>query len=209
MAKLIDTLVDAVRPYHCLMDPDVELRALLEVFQRTAARSMLELGTYRGGTSAFMKLACPAAEVWTVDLPDPSRSTFNPQPRSLTGRAFSDLNVPVLQLWHDSADIVAVCGKQRFDMVFVDADHSEAAVYRDLWSASALLEQDGIIVVHDFTDQSDPAPRPHWTIDVERACRRFCVEASFKIERLAGWLAALYLPGTMPDPDRKVVDDGP
>jgi predicted O-methyltransferase YrrM len=82
-----------------------------------------------------------------------------------------------------------------FDMVFVDGDHSEDAVYRDACSAHMLIRDSGIILVHDYTDPSDDE-RPPWTQDVYRAVERFLSEQpGFERTRLPGWLVALQRKG--------------
>jgi predicted O-methyltransferase YrrM len=39
---------------------------------------------------------------------------------------------------------------QKFDFVFLDGDHSAAAVYQEVSVALNLLEPDGTILLHDF-----------------------------------------------------------
>lgn len=195
-----DIIVDAVRPFHCLKDPDTELPALLTAFAWTKKRSVLEIGTWQGATTAALRLAFPDAAIWTVDLPNPETSKFNPQGRALTGVAHRRLLgrtiKPIKQLWMDSADLLAAYGGPdgpRFDMVFVDGDHSTDGCHRDLHTAASLLDEGGVIVAHDYTEEGiDQEPRPHWTKDVERAVNWFLKERpDFRKERLAGWLVKL------------------
>ena len=189
--------MEQVSPYHCLMDPAVELPAIFRALASTPARSFLEIGTYQGATAAAVRLLFPHCAVTTIDLPDPSQATFNPQPRVRTGAAFMGLGVTgIRQVWMDSADLASWHGRPefRFDFIFVDGDHSEGAVRRDLALCQPLLTPAGLMVVHDYTDETD-VERPHWTVDVYAAVQGFAAAHRFTTERLAGWLVALHQPG--------------
>lgn len=194
----VKAIVDQVRPYHCLKDPDVELPALMRAFAETGARRFLEIGTYQGATAAAMHLAFPDAQIWTLDLPDPRKSRFNPQPDDKVGLAYRELGLRkrIYQCRGDAAEVLTESLVQGgFDLVFVDGDHSEDACYRDLRNSVRQLSQGGVIVAHDYTDESD-AERPPWTRDVHRAVGRFMAdghaEAGWRRKRLPGWLVKLY-----------------
>lgn len=191
-------IVDQVRPYHCLKDPDVELPALMLAFAQTRAQRFLEIGTYQGATAAAMKLAFPDAEIWTIDLPDPRKSRFNAQPKDKVGLAYRELGLSerIEQVWMDAAKLATPPPRwPRFDLIFVDGDHSEDACYRDLRNSVGSLNAGGVIVAHDYTDHSD-AERPPWTQEVHRAVGRFMAdgraEAGWRRKRLPGWLVKLY-----------------
>lgn len=201
-------IVEQIKPYHGLQDPELELPAILLAFAHTQARRFLEIGTYQGGTAAAVALAYPEAEVFTVDLRQPERAICNAQPKRLQGIAF-ELLCPgrVTQLYLDAADLGILLAapplvSRRFDMVFVDGDHRPGAVLRDLRNCAKLLAHDGALLVHDYTDERDPAPQPHWTRWVHDDVHRFADESGFTVERVAGieagsgwtWLALLHPP---------------
>lgn len=195
--ELLDRIVAEVSPYHCLKDPAVELPAIFNALRATPARRFLEIGTYQGATAAAVRMAFPGCEVTTVELPDPLRSRFNPQSRDQVGAAFVALGLRgIRQVWMDSAELGSWHGRPeyQFDLVFVDGDHSEPSVRRDLELSRPLLTPEGVIVVHDYTDESD-ADRPHWTVDVHAAVKAFTQQHRFSVVRLAGWLAMLLQPG--------------
>ncbi|MBW2673482.1 MAG: class I SAM-dependent methyltransferase [Deltaproteobacteria bacterium] len=203
-------IVELVRPYHGLQDPDLELPAILGAFGRTKALSFLEIGTYQGGTSTAVALAYPDAEVFTVDLPVPEEAVCNAQSSDLQGIAFKKLCPGwVVQFHMDSADLCDLSNApplltHMFDMVFVDGDHRVEPTLTDLRNAAKLIRDDGVILVHDYTDARGPHPRPHWTVWVHEAVHRFAGESGFTVQRLAGtdlaaagswtWLALLSPP---------------
>jgi len=119
---------------------------------------------------------------------------FNPQPLAQTWRAFRELNVQgIRQVLMDSRDLGIWHDKLAFDMIFIDGDHTEMGVRRDLESCRLLLTPEGRMVVHDYTDESDE-DRPHWTVDVYNAVQSFVAEHHFTPVRLNGWLVALRQP---------------
>jgi len=191
----VSEIVKLVKPYHGLHLPEVELPAILRAFGDTPARSFLEIGTYQGGTSAAVALAFPDAKICTIEVPDPSRSICNAQPISKVGRAFFVLCPGrVEQLWMDSADLGLLSPECSFDMIFVDGDHTASTVLRDLRLSVPLLTKQGVILVHDYTDETDPEPRAHWTKWVHQAVAAFTKNHRFNVKRLAGWLALLQRP---------------
>ena len=180
--------------YHCLYAPEAELRDLCAAFARTAAQAFLEIGTHRGCTSAAIALAFPSARIVTLDLPDSLRTTWNPLPRAQVGEAHRALGVAhrIDQRFMDSDELwrLTGCG-ECFDLVFIDGDHSPAAVFRDLMLAADLLPPtSGTLLAHDYTDPHEPA-RPNWTLGVQQAVDRFIAARPFRKHRLAGLLVAL------------------
>lgn len=202
--RLHDVLA-SVLPYHCLMDPATELSDLFDAFERTGARTILEIGTYKGATAAAFGLAFPEARVTTIDLPEPEKTSWNPLDSKLTGGAIRVLGVKnVDEVRMSSANLGAwVSAGRRFDMIFVDGDHSTEGVARDILYALDLLAPGGCVVAHDYTDLSD-SKRPPWTVSVyegvEEVLRRRPGTAR---RRLAGWLVELRpVTGYVPQPKK-------
>jgi len=190
-------LLARLMAYHCLSDPEAELADLLTTFAGTRARAFLEIGTHKGFTSAALALAFPETRVVTVDLPDPTRTQWNPLPRSLVGEAHRVAGVEhrIEQRFMNSSELWRFAGRgEVYDLVFIDGDHSPEAVFRDLILAADLLPRDGgVLVAHDYTDPHE-AGRPGWTIGVQQAVDRFLAVRPFRKRRLLGLLVALELP---------------
>jgi predicted O-methyltransferase YrrM len=45
---------------------------------------------------------------------------------------------------------------QRYDLIFLDGDHSSLAVYREIAAALRLLKHPGLILLHDFYPGGEP-----------------------------------------------------
>jgi predicted O-methyltransferase YrrM len=188
-----DTLAQLMA-YHCFHEPEAELAAVIETFAATRASAFLEIGTHKGFTSACISLAFPQARVVSVDLPDPTRTPWNPLPRSLVGEAHRALGLEhrIEQRFVDSAELWRFVGRgESFDLVFVDGDHSPQAVFRDLVLAADLVPRNGgVVLAHDFTDTHE-AFRPIWTVGVQQAVDQFLEIRPFRKRRLPGLLVAL------------------
>jgi len=128
--------------------------AFLSLLVRAAApRVILELGTYDGKTT--FQLAAnspPGALVYTVDLPDSSATRMHESGERPRRYAASPHGAKVRQKLADtmSADFAALCDGHRPGLVFVDAGHRYANVKNDTEKSLAILEQDGLLVWHDY-----------------------------------------------------------
>ncbi len=187
-------LLARLLPYHCLLAPEAELGDVAATFAAAGGRSFLEVGTNKGATSALIAALFPDARVVTIDLPDSLRTVWNPLPRALVGEAHRALGLAhrVEQRFLDSAELWRLAGRgETFDLVFVDGDHSPAAVFRDLILAADLLPRGGgVLLAHDYTDPGE-ASRPPWTVGVQEAVDRFLEVRPFRKRRLSGLLLAL------------------
>jgi predicted O-methyltransferase YrrM len=189
-------LLARLMAYHCLFEPEAELADLLATFAGTRARAFLEIGTHKGFTSAAIALAFQETRVVTLDLPDPTRTSWNPLSRGLVGEAHRIVGVEhrIEQRFMNSSELWRFAGRgEVYDLVFIDGDHSPDAVFRDLILAADLLPRDGgVLVAHDYTDPQEVG-RPGWTVGVQQAVDRFLAVRPFRKRRLAGLLVALEL----------------
>jgi predicted O-methyltransferase YrrM len=188
-------------PFHCFFDPDAELDAVLETFARTRGRSFLEVGTHKGFTSAAIAATFPRARVVTLDLPDSMRTIWNPLPREQVGAAYRAIGVAdrIEQHFLNSAELWRFAAAEEFfDVIFIDGDHSEDSVFRDLILAADLLAREGgVLLAHDYTDVHEPQ-RPGWTLGVQAAVDRFLHVRPFRKVRLPGLLVKLERSGSGP-----------
>jgi len=118
-----------------------------------SGRRVLELGSANGYSA--VRMAASAAGVLAVDphahVPGSlermreNLSLFDPERRVSMLLAFSEDALPWL------ASVGA-----RFDLIFIDADHSEKAVLHDVAHAYALLAPGAVMVCHDYGEDSCP-----------------------------------------------------
>ena len=110
----------------------LEVFILIALAKSVKARTLLEIGTYRGYTSNALALNLPGCLVTTIDI--------SPQVE-----------------WHNSG-VQYVIGDSKLyterppvsvDLIFIDGDHSPAGFSSDMKLAERLRSRQGIIVWHD------------------------------------------------------------
>jgi predicted O-methyltransferase YrrM len=164
----------------------VELAALAALVRSVNARGVMEIGCNSGRTAALLLRECPTIEHYLgVDV--------------LPGYNFANkvqrLEVPDdpgiwasgddrFTLWlskRGSRDMVGDCMGGDHDVVFIDGDHSEAAVEWDTALARRIVQPGGLIIWHDYHNLE--------TVDVRRVLDAQYAEGR-KIQHVAGtWLA--------------------
>lgn len=114
-------------------------------------KQVLEIGSYCGRSTIC--LAQTADHVVSID---PHQGDGTPQPRD-TYAEFQDnlqrwqLDKNVLSIRQDVGDLAGPGpGDTRFDLVFIDGDHSQPAVERDIEFALAHLADGGLLAFHDY-----------------------------------------------------------
>jgi hypothetical protein len=152
---------------------------------------MIEIGVQEGRTAKIILDNVPTLQRYVgIDVPPDTRPTLACQqsevPRSAGVYAASDERFWLLVKERGSLDIgpqdLELC-----DAVFIDGDHSERAVSRDLFLSRALVRPGGIIVAHDY---GNPA------VEVTRAIDRTC-EQGWPWQHIEGtWLAFMLIPST-------------
>jgi predicted O-methyltransferase YrrM len=147
-----DRWVDRTRFLSSVTDAEIaKLRELAE------DNMVLEIGTAYG--YATCQMAQVATHVVTVD-PHMGYGTLgdslpvaqqNIRELGLAGR----VSVMVGKS-QDFLPMLSEVVETRFDLVFVDGDHSFAAVKRDLLEAQKILTLDGVLAVHDYGEDTCP-----------------------------------------------------
>jgi predicted O-methyltransferase YrrM len=132
-----------------------EFRRLADIVSAEKPKSILEIGTLRGGTLFVLcKLAHPLATIISVDLPG---GQFGGGYNSIQGSLFRRFNAAGQSLHLLRADSHLESTKKTveqiaptLDLLFVDGDHSYAGVKRDFELYSPLVRSPGMIVFHDI-----------------------------------------------------------
>ena len=139
-------------------------RALFHIASYFQPCMVLEIGTGVGASTLHLAAALRRngrGRLLSVDLVDTnashhSRTPTRPRPIDrLSAAGCSDV---VEFIVGRSRDVLRGTNL-RFDLVFIDGDHSAAAVYEDLASVLNGLRPDGVIVLHDYF----PGMRPLWS----------------------------------------------
>jgi predicted O-methyltransferase YrrM len=147
-------------------------RAIFYLINHFRPDAVLEVGTFIGASTVHIAEALSgsreanrnSASLTTVDINDVNDVRRKPwiqhgathSPRELLDQlGLSDL---VQFVNRPSLAYLAAC-EEKFDLIFLDGDHSAEAVYREIPAALELLNPGGVILLHDyFTDQ-----KPLWS----------------------------------------------
>lgn len=129
---------DKRRRQHVLVD------LIHEQLRRRDGLLVVEIGTRTGRTARHLVRYCPGIErLWAIDLESPPEGIFEGLERVTFLQGSSD-----------------ACAKEfddaSLDLVFVDADHSEEWVMRDLEAWLPKLRSGGIIAGHDYGARHHP-----------------------------------------------------
>jgi SAM-dependent methyltransferase len=124
--------------------PYDDIVALCAIARSAKPRRILEIGTARGRTTLLLSDNCPEAEISTYDIdPDAGSyfSTLNPPPAKIR-----------LRICDVQSDAARLQDGEKFDFIFIDANHIENAVRADSELAFELLAPGGLILWHDYAN---------------------------------------------------------
>ncbi len=127
-----------------------------------AAGNILEVGSAFGYSAIAMALANPAAHVTAVDPHNQlgSHPVAGGSREIMTGNlAAYGVTGRVTMLVATSQEVLPGLEPGSFDLVFIDADHMEAAVAHDVEWALKLLRPRGVLACHDLDEWSCPGVR--------------------------------------------------
>lgn len=140
-------------------------RALYYLVRQLQPRRILEIGTHLGSSTIALALAakrlrsgtdCVPATITTVDIADVNdpvsgawvRSGARCSPRALMEQlgcaGFVTFRV------ENSLDFLRQGKEEAYDLIFLDGDHSAAAVYREVPAALQRLAPSGVVLLHDY-----------------------------------------------------------
>jgi predicted O-methyltransferase YrrM len=140
---------------------------------------VVEVGTRHGRTAAHLLRICPRIDrLYAIDRTAPDPGCY----------ALAGLERARFVLG-DSAECAAAFPDASVDLVFLDADHAEAAVLRDLAAWAPKLRPGGVLAGHDYGAPRHPG--------VRRAVDRFFSERGLPVRVEADrvwWALAPGLP---------------
>lgn len=112
------------------------LDLILHLAQIIKPKSYLEIGTYKAG---LFNLMIPIAEkLMAVDINPDAKKYISHCGKTI----FFDMDSRLF--WN-----VARAENYRFDLIFIDGDHSKNAVREDFFGALSVINDEGIILLHD------------------------------------------------------------
>jgi hypothetical protein len=138
-----------------------DLRVIVSLCKAHRSEVFLELGVRYGHTAKFILDQCPKIMKYIgVDVP----VDFVPEnkiqkleiPMQVGIMAFGDKRFHPVTLNNGTQDIEdkTIIFEYLFDFIFIDADHSFNGVKRDTEIAKNLIRENGVIVWHDYGNES-------------------------------------------------------
>lgn len=134
-------------------------RALYYLLRALRPQQVLEVGTHIGASTvhiaAALRASGPRGELTTVDVVDVNDA--QDRPWMAAGAQFSPAELMTrigmasrVRFVTQPSLAYLANGDQRFDVIFLDGDHSGATVYRELPAALRRLEPEGVVILHDY-----------------------------------------------------------
>jgi predicted O-methyltransferase YrrM len=142
-------------------------QALYHLLRHWAPIEVLEVGTHVGASTAHLAAALrangPDGRITTVDIIDVNDPVARPWERAgsaLAPAAVIDRLGMASRVRFVAEPSLGFLGRtaQRFDLIFLDGDHSAATVYQEVPAALRLLKPGGRLLLHDYF----PGARPLW-----------------------------------------------
>lgn len=134
-----------------------EITQLLKILARHKLKTVLEIGTARGGTLfLFSKVASLNATIISIDLPGGPFGGGYPKWKIPVYKSFAMGGQKIHLIRRDSHDqatlleVKKTLGKHKIDFLFIDGDHTYEGVKGDFEMYSDLVRAGGIIAFHDI-----------------------------------------------------------
>jgi predicted O-methyltransferase YrrM len=155
----------------------VELQRFMQRAEQLKPRSMLEIGTARGGTLFLLStVAAPDAEIISIDLPAGLHGGGYPRWKGRLYRRLMGAGQTLHLIRGNSHDDRTFEKAQRLlagrsvDLLFIDGDHSYEGAKSDFLRYRSLVRPGGIVAFHDILENKN-APEirvaPLWREVVE------------------------------------------
>jgi predicted O-methyltransferase YrrM len=160
-SRPIDELVELVfSGYGNMFRPFQNGRELRRFIERAAAlkpRTVVEIGTARGGTLFLLScIADPSARLVSVDLPAGLYGGGYPSWKGLLYRRFMGAGQSLHLIRGDShkqttfEQTLEALNGDSVDLLFIDGDHTYAGAKQDFMKYRSLVRPGGLIVFHDI-----------------------------------------------------------
>lgn len=134
-----------------------EIEDLLNILRKRKISSMLEIGTYDGGTLfLFTKIIEPNGKIISLDLPGGEFGGGYKKNKRLFYTNFTQKNQRIFLIQDDSHSptsldkINSILNEKKLDFLFIDGDHSYIGIKQDYQIFNPLVKKGGIIAFHDI-----------------------------------------------------------
>jgi predicted O-methyltransferase YrrM len=138
-----------------------ELRPLISRLRTRRLRTVVEIGTFKGGTLwLWCQLAEPDALVVSIDLPGGEFGGGYDAAEAEQIRSYARGKQELILIRGDSHairtrdELTTALGERGVDFLFIDGDHTYEGVKQDYEMYAPLVRNGGMIVFHDILPQS-------------------------------------------------------
>jgi hypothetical protein len=143
----------------CFCTPWIDVCVILHLVRRYQPARFLEVGTHWGVTTRILAERFPEMQIITVDPGDripaaerPTNQAAEFLPQHEIGKLVDGYaNVQVIRERFSAVEWFA----QRFEMIFVDGNHSLPEVLTDSRLALELVTDPGVVIWHDYNNVVD------------------------------------------------------
>jgi predicted O-methyltransferase YrrM len=139
-----------------------EIHQLLRILAKRSVRTLLEIGTARGGTLfLFAHVASPDALIMSIDLPAGMFVLGYESWRADFYESFAVARQRIVLIRDDSHSektlnaVKSALDDRSLDFLFIDGDHTYEGVKRDFEIYSKLVRPGGLIALHDIAQGSE------------------------------------------------------
>jgi predicted O-methyltransferase YrrM len=145
--------------------------SLVELIKERNYKTSVEIGVGHGGYSYYILKNSDVERLYSVDPWDGS-AEFRPGSYEETVKSLAEFGERSVIMKEVSGEAVNKIADDSIDFIYIDGDHSEAAVENDLRVWYPKMKKDGIISGHDIQLSG-----------VEAAVKKFCEEKKFSFDR--------------------------
>jgi predicted O-methyltransferase YrrM len=138
-------------------------RALYHLIAHFQPKRVLEIGTHVAASTVYIASALrrfvDGGQLATADIADvngPNAAWKSLGMPAAPARYISDLGLEGITTFVTKPAAEMLQTPDRYDLIFLDGDHSPLAVYREISAALGILSPPGVIVLHDFYPGSKP-----------------------------------------------------
>lgn len=157
--------------------PPKYAQLLFRLVNRVQPRTILEIGTSLGLTTAYLASACPSAQV--VTLEGCSRTS------QLAQKSFSELNLSNVRLVQGNFNITLSQALQQIgflDFVFLDGNHRYEPTIRYFRACLEKRTEESVFVLDDI----------YWSAEMEKAWKEICRHPDVMISIDLFWVGIVF-----------------
>jgi predicted O-methyltransferase YrrM len=152
--------------------------------------SFLEIGTWRG--ESISNVAKVAKECVSISLSDKELRDFGMNDDYISQQRLFSKNIKnISHIAHDSHTFDYKKYGKKFDLIFIDGEHSYEGIFKDTENAFKLLKDENSIIV--WHDASLNVEKPNW-VTLAAILDAAPKEKRNKIYRVSNTLCAIYFP---------------